>query len=63
MHGSRRRAIPKKVPGHLQYASEQKQAAWREQVRGRIEREPTWGAYLERRYAREITRLEERFGR
>jgi hypothetical protein len=61
-HDSRPRAISGEIPGHLQFASEQDRAEWREQMRQEIESEPTWGAYLERRHARRIAELEERFG-
>jgi hypothetical protein len=61
-HGDRPREIPAEIAGHLQFASDQDRAEWQEQIRREIEREPTWGAHLERRYARRIAELEEMFG-
>jgi len=63
MHDGRRRAMPTEVPPHLRHAPEHDRAAWREQVRRQIEREPTWGAYLERMYAGHIAKLEAKVGR
>ena len=63
LHGGRRRELPKEIPTHLQYASDNDRAAWRERMRRDIERDPTWGAYLERRYARTMAKLEEMFGK
>lgn len=61
-HGERRREIPGEIPGHLQFASEEDQVEWRERMRREIELEPTWGIYLERRYASRIAELQDRFG-
>lgn len=61
-HGDQPREIPEDIPGHLQFASEADHAEWREQMRREIEREPTWGVYLKRRYARSIAELEKEFG-
>lgn len=61
-HGETPRTIPEDIPGHLQFASEADRAEWREQMRREIEREPTWGVYLKRRYARSIAELEKEFG-
>ena len=62
IHADTRREIPEEIPGHFQFASDQDRAEWREQMRLEIEREPTWGAYLGRRYASRIAELEEMFG-
>lgn len=62
IHADTRREISKEIPGHFQFASEEDRDAWREQMRLEIEREPIWGAYLERRYASRIAELEEMFG-
>jgi hypothetical protein len=61
-HGGKPRTIPEDIPGHFQFASEEDRAEWREQMRLEIEDEPTWGAYLERRYAKRIAELQEMFG-
>lgn len=61
-HGDRRRDLPSEIPGHLQFASEQDRKDWRARMRQEIEREPTWGMYLKRRYAGRIAELEEQFG-
>ncbi len=62
IHADTRRKIPEEIPGHFQFASDQDRAEWREQMRLEVEREPTWGAYLGRRYASRIAELEEMFG-
>jgi hypothetical protein len=61
-HGETPRIVPEDIPGHLQFASDEDRAEWRERMRREIEREPTWGAYLERRYAKRIAELEITFG-
>jgi hypothetical protein len=63
LHGGRQRLLPREIPGHLQFASDHDRAEWREQIRREIERDPTWGAYLKRRYAKTIPKLEEMFGK
>ena len=60
-HGNRPREMPAETPPHLQFGSDQDRAEWRERIRLDIERDPTWGAHLERRYARRIAELEEMF--
>ena len=60
-HADAHRKMPD-LPGHLQFASEKDHDAWGEQVRREIEKEPNWGAYLKRRYARRIAELEDMFG-
>lgn len=61
-HGERRREVPAEVPGHLQFASQEDRAEWRERMQREIELEPTWGIYLEHRYTSRMADLEERFG-
>ena len=63
LHGRRQRELPKEIPRYLQYASDHDRAEWWEHVRREIEREPTWGVYLQRRYAKTIAKLEEMFGK
>ena len=60
-HGDRQREVFLDIPGHLQFASEEDRAEWQEQMRREVEQEPTWGAYLERRYASRIAELENMF--
>lgn len=62
-HGDRPRQMPTEIPGHFQFASEADRAAWQEQVRQQIEREPSWRHYLERRYGQPVGEFEERFGK
>jgi len=61
-HGDRQRKVSRDIPRHLQFASEEDRAEWQEQMRRNVELEPTWGIYLERRYAMRIAELENRFG-
>ena len=61
-HGDTQRVVPEDLPGHLQFASREDRDAWREEMRREIEMEPTWSAYLQRRYGGPIAELEERFG-
>jgi hypothetical protein len=61
-HGDRQREVSLDIPGHLQFASEEDRAEWLGQMRREAELEPTWGIYLERRYARRIADLENMFG-
>jgi hypothetical protein len=61
-HGNRRRQIPTDIPSHLQFASEADRAEWRARMRREIEREPTWGEHIRRRYAARMGDLEASFG-
>jgi hypothetical protein len=63
LHGDRQRELPKEMPPNLQYVSDHDRTEWWEHMRHDIERYPTWGAYLEHRYARTIAKLEEMFGK
>lgn len=61
-HGDRQREVSSDIPRHLQFASEEDRTEWQEQMRREVELEPTWGIYLERRYAMRIAKLENMFG-
>jgi hypothetical protein len=63
LHGGRQRELPTEMPRHLQYASDHDRTEWWEHMRRDIARNPTWGAYLERRYAKTVAKLEEMFGK